>query len=90
MTTGPAPAFARFVRALRTRTALSLRDAAKQSGVHYFTLHRWEQGHAPSPARLRRFARWAGVPVHRLVELVENPDAPDERVDALVREALED
>jgi transcriptional regulator with XRE-family HTH domain len=52
---------ARLVRAHRNENRLSLRAAAKDSGVSFNTLARVEKGHVPDLETFTRLAEWIGV-----------------------------
>lgn len=52
---------AQLVKAHRERNRLSLRGAARESGVSFNTLARVEKGHIPDLETFTRIAEWVGV-----------------------------
>ena len=66
-----------LIKARRRESNISLREAARQSGMSPSTLSRLERGATPSlpdTENLDRLARWLGMPVNELI----TPDSEEQ------------
>ena len=65
----------RLVLAERSRTGMSLREAALAIGIPFNTLARVEKGHVPDLPKFKRLVEWCGADIRRFFEIQERPTA---------------
>ena len=65
----------RLVLAERSRTGMSLREAALAIGIPFNTLARVEKGHVPDLPKFKRLVEWCGADIRQFFEIQERATA---------------
>ena len=65
----------RLVADERQRRGISIREAAKETGIPFNTLARVEMGHVPDLPKFKRLVDWCGADVRDFFELQEKATA---------------
>ena len=60
-----------LVLAERNRRGMSLREAARDTGIPFNTLARVEKGHVPDLPKFKRLVEWCGIDINRFFEIQE-------------------
>ncbi|MDE2902979.1 MAG: helix-turn-helix transcriptional regulator [Chloroflexota bacterium] len=64
-----------LVLAERSRRGMSLRKAARDTGIPFNTLARVEKGHVPDLPKFKRLVEWCGADIRQFFEIQEKATA---------------
>ena len=68
-----------LVLAERSRRGMSLRKAARDTGIPFNTLARVEKGHVPDLPKFKRLVEWCGADIRQFFEIQEKADCHNRR-----------